>query len=58
MTVKLNLICDTCKHLNEGGFGCKAFKEGIPDKIIIDNKHDKPLPEQKNSIVFEKNPFV
>lgn len=54
MTVVKNLICDNCKHLNEGGFGCKAFEKGIPDDIIVNNSHSKPLPGQKNKLVFEK----
>ena len=34
---------------------CKAFPDGIPDEIVYgDNKHLKPLPEQKNDVVFEK----
>jgi len=33
---------------------CKAFPDGIPDEIAYrDNKHSKPLPGQKNNIVFE-----
>jgi len=34
---------------------CKAFPEGIPE-VIMDgkNKHSKPLPDQKNDIVFER----
>ena len=54
MTVVIDLICNNCKHLNEGGFGCKAFKKGIPDEIIVSNVHDKPLPDQDNDLVFEE----
>lgn len=53
MTDTLNLICFECKHFNEFGGGCKAFGENIPDKILLENEHDKPLPEQKNDLVFE-----
>ena len=34
---------------------CKAFPEGIPFEIAYgDNKHLKPLKNQKNKIVYEK----
>ena len=49
--------CWGCKHFNKQKFGtCKAFPEGIP--FIINSgefNHDKPLPTQKNNIVFESN---
>jgi len=33
---------------------CKAFSDEIPNEILIgDNKHTKPLKDQKNDIVFE-----
>jgi len=35
---------------------CEAFPEGIPDEIAYgDNKHDKPLPDQGNDIVYERD---
>ena len=45
-------ICNYCKnHIK--GLKCKAF-DVIPDEIIfMKNNHTKPLPEQKNNIVFE-----
>jgi hypothetical protein len=47
-----NLICFKCKNFNTNG--CLAF-ENIPDEIISGkNKHTKPLPGQKNNIVFER----
>lgn len=48
-------ICVNCKHFIKNGWFCKAFENGIP-KIILtgQNNHEKPLPEQKNNIVFEK----
>lgn len=49
-----NLICEKCKHFKPISGGCSAFKDNIPESIILNNKHDKPLPEQKNKIVFEK----
>jgi len=52
-TVK-DLICFNCKHKNDYSTGCKAFKNGIPDEIILSNLHDKPLPNQGNDLVFEK----
>lgn len=34
---------------------CNAFPNGIPDEIAYgDNKHLKPLPDQMNDIVYEK----
>ena len=46
--------CNTCKNY-ENDFKCAAFPEGIPDKILFGEiKHNKPLPEQKNKIVFEE----
>jgi hypothetical protein len=51
-------VCSSCKHqydVIEKGRTCKAFPEGIPDEIWLgENKHLKPLPDQKNDIVFEK----
>ena len=47
-------ICLICKHYT-GKFKCKAFPNGIPDKIMIGkSEHEKPLPEQTNDIVFEQ----
>jgi len=34
--------------------GCNAFPDGIPEQIIFKNKHNKPIKEQKNNIVFEE----
>ena len=53
--------CRTCQHLFEGRginkdgrWTCKAFMGGIPDVMYYtDEKHLKPLPGQKNDIVFE-----
>tara|TARA_B100000003_G_scaffold185582_1_gene179988 strand:+ start:345 stop:524 length:180 start_codon:yes stop_codon:yes gene_type:complete len=51
MTTRNNdLICYNCLHIKT--FGCKAFPEGIPDEILISNEHKKPLPNQKNDLVF------
>jgi hypothetical protein len=34
---------------------CDAFPDGIPDEIAYGrNKHLKPLKNQKNNIVYEK----
>lgn len=47
-------ICLICKHYT-GKFKCKAFPDGIPDKIALGKtEHDKPLPIQENEIVFEE----
>jgi len=48
-----NLICFHCKHYKKIAGGCDAFPDGIPDEILLSNKHDKPLQEQKNTIIFE-----
>lgn len=51
MTQTINLICFNCKHytITEG---CAAFPDGIPDEILVENAHDKPLPNQGNDLVF------
>jgi hypothetical protein len=49
-----NLICFNCKHWRKIEGGCNAFPDGIPNEITSgQNKHSKPLPDQKNKIVFE-----
>jgi hypothetical protein len=53
MTETLNLICFNCKHWKKYDRGCTAFPDGIPDEVLIENEHDKPLPNQENEIVFE-----
>ncbi len=58
MSEAINLICFKCKHFDPMEFGCKAFPgdDGIPQEILDSNRHDKPLPEQENSLVFELDP--
>lgn len=50
-------ICMLCKHLRNEvrtRFECDAFPDGIPKVILVgENDHEKPLPDQKNEIVFE-----
>ena len=52
--------CMDCEHFDEKEktFNkCKAFPDypGIPWVIVSgENDHNKPLPEQKNEIVFER----
>jgi len=51
-------ICARCKNfiLNKKRNLCKAFPKppGIPWEIVSgENDHSKPLPDQKNDIVFE-----
>ena len=46
--------CNQCKYRTKGIL-CKAFPKGIPDEILTGkNNHTKPLPEQKNDIVFKE----
>ncbi|MDZ4709352.1 MAG: hypothetical protein SH818_13220 [Saprospiraceae bacterium] len=56
MTDTINLICWTCKHLDDINGGCKAFPDGIPDEVLVSNEHSKRLPDQLNDIVFEEDP--
>ena len=48
-------LCLTCKHHILGN-QCEAFPNGIPDEIFQDgtNDHKKPLPGQKNDLVYEE----
>ncbi|MCF8450211.1 MAG: hypothetical protein K9G49_10115 [Taibaiella sp.] len=47
-------LCNLCKHYI-GNLSCLAFPEGIPEEILNgENNHSKPLPEQFDDIVFEK----
>lgn len=51
----INFVCEKCKHFRALSGGCDAFPNEIPDEIVSgENKHSKPLPKQKNKIVFEK----
>lgn len=58
MSETIDLICFKCKHFRKFEGGCDAFPDGngIPMQILETNKHDKPLKEQKNKIVFEFDP--
>lgn len=53
----INIICFNCKNkANLWGVipNCNAFPDGIPKEIFYEgNQHYKPLPSQKNNIVFE-----
>ena len=49
-----NFICIRCKHFRELSGGCDAFPDGIPWIILETNKHNKPIPGQKNNIVFQR----
>lgn len=54
MTLYEEPICFRCKHYDVDSGTCAAFEKEIPDEIYYgDNDHSKPLPEQKNDIVFE-----
>jgi len=51
------LQCLSCKNWlgkNSKGIICKAFPDGIPEKLQWNTVlHDKPMYGQKNDIVFE-----
>ena len=50
--MELSPVCIECKNYIKQG-ACKAFKN-IPSKIWSEGEeHSKPLPSQKNNIVFE-----
>ena len=47
-------ICFKCIHRRPYSGGCNAFPIDIPNEIIFKNKHNTPIKEQKNNIVFEE----
>ena len=49
-----DFICFKCKHYRLISIGCDAFPDGIPNEILFNNNHDKPLKDQDNIIVFEE----
>ena len=49
-----NFICTKCQHFRMLSIGCDAFPDGIPDEILENNKHSKPIKGQNNKIVFKK----
>lgn len=52
---RINLICLQCDHYTPLKGGCEAFpfvSGGIPEEILQTNRHDIPLPGQKNDLVF------
>jgi hypothetical protein len=53
MTDTIQLICRDCVHFRPFSGGCDAFPDEIPDQILLSNKHDKPIKDQGNKIVFE-----
>lgn len=47
-------VCSKCIHFKLESFTCKAFPDEIPDKLLEGKiKHDKPLPEQNNNVIFK-----
>lgn len=51
------MIIETCLNCVHYQFGrkCAAFPDKIPDKIWKgEDDHIKPLPEQKNDVVFKQ----
>jgi hypothetical protein len=49
----INSICFHCVHFREFSGGCDAFPDGIDDFVLETNEHNKPIPGQKNDIIFE-----
>jgi hypothetical protein len=49
-----NFICFKCIHKFKWEIGCEAFPDGIVNQVLLSNKHDKPLPDQDNEIVFDE----
>lgn len=47
----IGFICSKCKHSYL--ITCAAFPKGIPQVILDTNKHDSPIEDQGNEIVFE-----
>ena len=54
MDVTEDFICFRCKHIRPLSGGCAAFPEGIPFGMGVNFKHSKPLPGQKNNIIFSE----
>ena len=53
MPSKIGETCDDCVHLFNNQVTCKAFPDGIPDAILVDDTvHDKKMFDQKNDFVF------
>lgn len=50
---RIDLICFKCIHFGKPLGGCKAFSNGIPNEILINNMHDRPIDGQNSNIVFE-----
>ncbi len=46
--------CHRCKHKYKSRLGCKAYPDGIPDELLLNEmKHDIVYPNQKGDYVFE-----
>lgn len=46
-------VCINCIHFNVEKWNCKAFPNGIDEKIaVFGDKHNEPLPSQNNNIIF------
>ncbi|MFC1567471.1 hypothetical protein ACFL3R_01370 [Thermodesulfobacteriota bacterium] len=54
IAIQVSEQCQQCKHFGLYSPSCKAFPDGIPEKILSGEiDHNKPLPDQDNEIVFE-----
>ena len=52
--IDMSVQCLDCKHLNDNMTTCKAFKEGIPVKILTGGfDHTQPF-KGDNGIRFER----
>ena len=52
--ITYDFACIKCIHYQEFP-GCPAFEDGEIPEIILsgENDHSKPLPSQKNNIIFK-----
>ena len=53
-----NRLCDKCVHNfinnDEGVAGCRAFPNGIPDKVHYGHAHHKIIEGQEGDYIYRK----
>jgi hypothetical protein len=56
MTIGAVPDCEQCvhKYTGEDEFGCKAYPEGIPEDILVGEKHTEVRDDQIGKFVYEK----